>query len=208
MKNLILAFALLFTAQFANAQFFAMGLKGGLHTQTSTPKDIIIGGDDANFDLGVDQFRFGGQFGGYLRFGKRFFVQPEVVFNSNKTDYSVKQSNLPNAIYTEKFNTLDIPVLAGIKLGPVRLVAGPVGHYFLSSKSELTELDGYKEKFKQMTWGYQTGLNIAFGRVSADLRYEGNFNNTGDHITFFGDKYSFSNNPSRFIFGLNFAIVK
>jgi hypothetical protein len=33
--------------------------------------------------------------------------------------------------------------------------------------------------------------------LGIDLRYEGNFNNFGDHITFGGNKYEFSKKPSR-----------
>jgi hypothetical protein len=209
MKNLVFAIVLLFAAQSAHAQRFGLGLKGGIHSQINKPDEVVILGEgDNSYGLGVDNFRFGTQLGGYMRFGKRIFLQPEVVFNSNKVDYSVKQGDLAAAVYREDHNTLDIPVLAGFKLGPVRAMAGPVGHYFLNSKSELFQINGYDEKFKQMTFGYQAGINIALGRLSADIRYEGNFNNFGDHISFGGNTYQFSDNPARIIIGLNFALVK
>jgi Outer membrane protein beta-barrel domain len=209
MKNLFFAIVLLFAAQVSHAQRFGFGLKTGLHSQVNNPsEDILIGDGENNYSLGVDDFKFGTQVGGYLRFGKHLFIQPEVMFNSNKVDYAVKQSNLAKAVYQEQYNTLDIPVLLGFKLGPIRAMAGPVGHYFLSSKSELFQLKDYDEKFKQMTFGYQAGLNVSMGRLSADLRYEGNFNNLGDHLSFGGNNYQFANSPARIIFGLNFALVK
>lgn len=208
MKNLILAIFGLFLVNTAQAQFFSFGLKGGLNTQLNHPKDILIGGGDSTFNFGVNGRNFGTQFGAYLRFGNRIFIQPEVLFNSNKTNYKIGESKVAEVIKNEKYQFLDIPVLLGAKLGPVRIQAGPVGHYFLNSKSELTDFKGYEARFKQMTWGWQGGLNIGFKRLSLDFRYEGNFSKDGDHITFFGDKYNFSNNPSRFIVGLNFAIIK
>lgn len=209
MKNLILAIALLSSVSYVNAQRFGFGLKGGLASQLNKPEDVIVVGEgEGAYNLAIEDFRFGTQFGAYMRFGKHLFIQPEVLFNSNKTNYSVAQSNLAGSVYREQYNTLDIPVLAGFKLGPIRAMAGPVGHYFLNSKSELLKIKDYDEKFKQMTFGYQAGLNISFGRVSADLRYEGNFNRLGDQINIGGTDYSFSDNPARFILGVNIALVK
>lgn len=208
MKQLIFALFCLIAVNTAHAQFFSMGIKAGLNTQLNHPDDINIGGGDNGFQLGLDGRQFGTQFGGYLRFGKRLFVQPELLFNSNRTDYIVGESSVGEVIKNEKYQYLDIPVLLGAKLGPVRLQAGPVGHYFLNATSELTDIDGYEARFKQMTWGWQGGLNIGFKRLSLDFRYEGNFNKLGDHMTFFGDQYQFSDAPARFIVGLNFALIK
>ncbi len=208
MKNLIFAISCLFLAHSANAQFFSLGLKGGLNTQLNHPQDIVIGGGDSSFNLGLDGRQFGTQFGAYMRFGKRIFFQPEVLFNSTKADYKIGESSVGEVIKNEKYQYLDFPLLMGAKLGPVRFQVGPVGHYFLNSKSELTDLDGYEARFKQMTWGWQGGLNVGFKRVSLDVRYEGNFSKQGNHITFFGDQYHFSDSPGRLIVGLNFAIVK
>ncbi len=208
MKNLIFVLCCFFFAHSAQAQFFGLGLKGGLNTQINHPSDITVGSGDNAFNLGIDGRQFGTQFGAYMRFGKRIFIQPEVLFNSNNTSYKIGSSSVGEVIKNEKYQFLDIPVLMGVKLGRLRLQAGPVGHYYLNSTSELTDFDGYEARFKQMTWGWQGGLNVGYKRVSLDLRYEGNFSKQGDHLTFFGDQYQFSNSPARLIVGLNFALVK
>jgi hypothetical protein len=208
MKNLIIAVAAFLFCQTAQAQRFSFGLKGGMNTQVQKPTDILIGGGDTSFQFGVDKLKFGTQFGAYFRFGKRVFIQPEILFNSNTTNFKIGESSIGDIVKNEKYHSLDLPVMLGFKLGAVRVQGGPVGHYHLNSTSELTDINGYKARFKQMTWGYQTGINIAFGRLSLDARYEGNFSKFGDHVTFFGDKYQFSNAANRLIVGLNFAIVK
>ena len=207
MKNLIFIASLLLLGQTAQAQFFSFGLKGGINTQLNKPSDINIGSGDSSLTLGVDKFKFGTQFGAYVRLGGMIFIQPELLFNSNKTDYRVKSLTISD-VRKETYRNLDIPILVGLKLGPLRVVTGPVGHYFLNSTSDLTDIKGYKENFKQMTWGWQGGLNLSLGRFSIDARYEGNFHKQGDQITFFGNNYHFSNNPARLILGLNFAIIK
>lgn len=208
MKNLFFAIFGILLVNTANAQFFSLGFKAGLNTQINQTNDITVGNGDNAFNLGVDGREFGTQIGGYMRFGNKVFIQPEVLFNSNKTDYKIGESGVGEVIRNEKYQYLDFPVLLGAKLGPLRLQAGPVGHYFLHSNSELTDFDGYEARFKQMTRGWQGGLNVGFKRVSLDFRYEGNFYKQGEHITFFGDQYHFSNSPARFIVGLNFALIK
>ena len=207
MKNLFFVSCFLLLGTAANAQF-SFGLKGGVNTQVAKPQDIIIGGGDTTFNFGVEKFKYGTQFGAFVRIGEKVFVQPELLFNSNKTDYRIRQNSLGEVIKNERYQYLDMPLLVGFKTGPVRFMGGPVGHIFLNSNSELTNFKGYSARFKQMNWGWQAGLNIGAGRFSFDLRYEGNFNNQGDHVRFFGDQYSFANTPSRLIVGVNIAIVK
>ena len=207
MKHLLVVSVLFFSAAIAQAQF-AFGLKGGLQTQLKNPQDITIGSGDTSFNFGVKDLKFGTQFGAWMRFGGTVFIQPEIVFNSNHTDFKIGESKASELVKSEKYQNLDIPILVGFTVGPIRLHGGPVGHYFLNSSSELTDFKGYAARWKQFTWGWQAGLALGTGRVSADIRYEGNFNKYGDQVTFFGDHYHFANNPARLVLALNFAIVK
>jgi len=207
MKNILVAFLILFSAAAAQAQF-AFGLKGGLQTLLQNPDDIVIGQPDTSFHFGVSDLKFGTQFGLWFRIGDAVFIQPELVFNSNRTDFRIGENSAGEIIRTEKYQHLDLPVLVGFSAGPIRLHGGPVGHYFLKSTSDLTDFSGYKARWKQFTWGWQAGMTIGTGRISADIRYEGNFNKFGDHVTFFGDQYNFANSPSRLILALNIALVK
>jgi hypothetical protein len=207
MKNLLFSlFAFFACLSAANAQFFALGIKGGISSQVNKPGGIQIAGDHP-IALSVKDFKYGTQIGGFMRIGNKFFFEPEVLVNSNKTDYTVKTS-LGEVIKNERYNYLDMPLLLGFSFGPFRLSGGPVGHYFISSTSELTDVQGYSAKFKQMEWGWLTGLTIGRGRISADIRYESNFSKFGDHMNFFGQPYHFSSNPARFIVALNIALIK
>lgn len=206
MKQIILIAAATLIAFTATQAQVSFGIKGGVNSQLKKPNDITVGMGDTTFNFGVDDIKFGTQFGAYVRFGKKVYFQPEVIFNSNRTDYKVGETSVSEVIKTERYQYLDFPLLVGVSSGPILLHGGPVGHYYLSSNSELTDIDGYAARFKQFTWGWQAGLTIGKGRVSADLRYEGNFTKFGDHITFFGDDYHFSNNPSRILLNLNIKI--
>ena len=77
----------------------------------------------------------------------------------------------------------------GCKFGPLRLMAGPEGHVFLNSTSGLLDIDGYRQDFKGLTLGWQGGVGLDLWNLVVDIRYQGNFNNFGDHITFLGQEY-------------------
>jgi hypothetical protein len=207
MKNLIVVISIAFFPFSAFAQF-SLGLKGGVNTQLADPGDIFVNNGDTSFNFGVEDVKFGTHFGAYVRIGEKIFFQPELMFNSVRTDFRVGETGAAEIIREEKYNNLDIPLLVGFTAGPVRFHGGPVGHYFLNSRSELTDIDGYEARWKQMTWGWQAGITFGKGVISGDLRYEGNFSRYGDHITFFGDAYNFATNPSRLLLSLNIALIR
>lgn len=95
--------------------------------------------------------------------------------------------------------------MMGLKYGPLRLQGGPVGHLFLNSKSDLFDLEGYDQRFDEMTYGWQAGIGLDIGKVILDFKYEGNFNNFGDHIVFGNNSYQFDDSPGRFIASLGIA---
>jgi len=209
MKNYLLLLGILLFTITAHAQL-TLGVKGGINTTSISPEELeILNLDDAQkFGISVKDADYGMHFGLFVQgqMGK-FIFRPEFIFNSNKINYNVKEfgiSTIAETVKSETYQYLDIPVMMGAKLGALRLMAGPVGHIFIHSKSELKDLSGYSQKFNDMTYGYQLGLGLDAGRLSIDGRYEGNFNKASDHFTFFNHNYHFSTSPSRFIVSLGF----
>jgi len=193
-------FAILFLLVSFRAQSqVSFGLKGGISTQINKPKDIKLGVDSV-LNFGVDQLKAGTQFGAYFRLGGKIFLQPELLFNSNKTDYRVGNMD---SIFTARYQNITVPLLAGFTTGPIRFHGGPVGHVFVNNKSDLK---GVKENFNNVAWGWLAGVTIGKGRVSADLRYEGNFGNRSN-FSFAGKEYDFTGNPNRFVVNLNIKLL-
>jgi len=95
--------------------------------------------------------------------------------------------------------------MMGFKFGPLRLQGGPVGHVFLNSTSELFDIEGYDQKFDEMTFGYQAGVGLDIWKLVLDVKYEGNFNKTGDHIVFAGQQFNFDQTPGRLLVSVGFA---
>lgn len=211
MKNYLFVLGLLLFFVPTKAQL-NFGIKGGINSTSIKPEELKIVDNESvkQFGVSVKDADYGMHFGFYLD-GQihKFFIRPEVVFNSNKVNYNVTEFGLNDIVTTvrsETYNYLDIPVMMGIDFGAVRLMGGPVGHVFIASRSELTNLSGYEQKFDDMSYGYQLGAGLQAGRFGLEGRFEGNFNNASDHFTFFDHDYAFSSSPTRFLVSLSFEL--
>ncbi len=206
MKKLLVLSLCFMAVQLAttNAQSFKYGIRAGISTPDIKPSDvdsIRIENGTTPFKLKLSDANYGFHLGAWCRFTfSKVYIQPELVFNSSKVEYKYGRLNSTiDSVKTETFRNLDIPIMIGTKLGSFRLNAGPVAHIHIDGSSDFSSNSTYTEKFKSATWGYQAGIGFDAGAVGIDLRYEGNFDNFGNHLTFGGKTYEFSKAPSRFI---------
>lgn len=208
-KIIPLFVSLLFICQLACAQF-SFGARVGVSTSDISGKDLNILSENGteNLRLALADAKYGIHAGLIFQFkGSRWSIQPEVHFNSNKVDFEVEDINDPMAstiIKEESYQYLDIPILLGLHLGPLHFQGGPVGHVFLSSTTELNDLEGYEQDFESLTVGYQVGGGLDIWNITLDVRYEGNFTGFGEHIQFFDRQYELDDSPSRWLFSLGF----
>jgi hypothetical protein len=210
MKNKMLFLGLLmFAATLVQAQL-RLGIKAGLSTNTINTSEIDFTSLQGvnTFGVNVKNASYGPHFGVVLRYNMdKWHIQPEILLNSNKIDYNVKDLTKPSSIdsiKTDKFQYLDIPLLLGYDFGFMRLHGGPVGHVLLAHSTTLTDLNGYSEDFSKMTFGYQAGVGFDLWKLNIDLRYEGNFTKFGDHFNFFGKQVEFSKSPARLMASVGF----
>ena len=206
MKNLlVIPFLLLSICAFSQLRW---GLRLGLSTSQLEAEDFNIPQNGIDrFKLALEDAQYGIHGGLVLQLELgNVLIQPEALFNSNSADFTLQDLQTPGDLVDkeEKYQYLDIPVMLGYRLGFLRLHAGPVGHIFLSSTSNITDVEGFKEDFNKLTLGWQGGLGLDIGPIAVDLRYEGNFNKFGDHITFSGQEYAFSQNPARFLLAVSY----
>ena len=214
MKKILFLVAFIAVSFISNskAQVFSFGLKGGVSTPDIKPDDVNplkINNIKDSLLIKVKDANYGWQAGVFMRlkFG-HFYIQPEGLFSSSSSTFNVNSLNIRNvvdSIRNVKLQNLDIPVMLGFKFGTLRLNAGPVGHLFLASSDDLVNLNSYSAQFSKLKWGYQAGIGLDFGKVGLDLRYEGNFSQYGDQITFANTSFNFDKKPSRTILNISFA---
>lgn len=211
MLNRVVFFVILLCALVAPNQSDAqisLIVKGGLSSSDPASQDIDVYNNGlSQFKLGIEDIKYGYHVGAGLKFKLAWIVlQPEFLLNSSSVDYRISNTSL-NSVLNETYMDLDVPILAGFQAGPLRFMGGPVGHYHLNSTTELNSLDGYKQIFSKLKYGYQVGLGLdIFKFILFDVRYEGNFSNFGDHINFRDKHYEFSNTPVRLLFSLGLKI--
>ncbi len=207
MKRHLIVLPFLLSLASVNAQFEA-GIKAGLHSSDLVSEGIVISSGDNTYKLNFLDSEYGIHFGLYTRVSLLgFYIEPSVVFNSARVNYLLEDfdENGPfEVIKNESYNYLDIPVLIGMKLAFLRLEGGPVAHLYINSTSELTDINGYEQKFKNATYGFHVGGGVDFWKLRLRVTYEGNLSKLGDHITVDGNPYAFDDSSERLIFTVGF----
>lgn len=201
MKKVIFVFALVATfATVAQAQFKA-GIKGGVTTYNMKLGDFLVTNGNAadNFGLAVKDAKFGYQFGFWARLGKGLHLQPEILISTNKVEYEITDGG-ETFIGDESYANIDIPIMAGVKLGPLRAQAGPVARIFLGSDDKLSNvIANYEANHDRLKIGYQAGVGLDLWRVQLDLRYEGSLKHFGDAITVAGQEFGLDGKAGRVV---------
>jgi hypothetical protein len=151
------------TASFA--QSFNIGFKGGANINKLTGQSF------------KDQFSFGYQLGGFVELGgKKFSIQPEILFNQSNVDTSSSFSSVYQFKNMGKVQLkyLSIPVILNIK--PSKLLSLQVGPQFgVLLNKDKTLLQNGKEAFKggdfSMLGGVQLNIYkfIVYGRYTVGL---------------------------------------
>lgn len=189
------------------------GLKAGVSTTNLSMADIktVTSGNTTYTVDAVTSAKYGFHGGAFVRlslFG--IYLQPELLFSTRTNEYTISNTtNLQSVTsYTAKqsFNKLDIPVMLGLKLGPLRINAGPVGSLLINSPKALIKDPDYKNNYNKMTIGYQAGVGFdIFNILTFDLRYEGSLKKYQNQIqSLAGNKTKFNldDRPNAFVFSL------
>ncbi|WP_259016879.1 porin family protein [Emticicia fluvialis] len=191
MKKIIaLAFVSLISASaFAQTKGFTAGLRLGTNLSQVRGNDLSITSGNTVFNFRNNENRAFGFTGGvFLRFGKTFFLQPEILISQKGGKYEMFNSN-NNSTTTVDFRmtNLDFPLLVGYKLGNVlRINAGPIASFNIGNDGNLGEAikeasgESTDEVFKKAVLGYQAGVGFDIGKINFDVRYEGNVNDIID----------------------------
>lgn len=199
MKRILIAL-LIVTSHISLYSQIEFGVKAGLSSYELAQTKIFV--PDQNISLSLADASYGHHLGIYTRIKvSAIYVEPAFLFNSNRVTYMLEDySESPiTSLKSEKYNTLDIPVLAGLKLGPLRVQAGIVSHIFINSISDLVDIDGYQQKFQKATYGFQAGAGLDIWKLRFDVNYEGNLSRWGEHIEIGGVDYAFGERAQRIV---------
>ena len=186
MKRAILLSVLIFLAGATFAQF-TVGPKIGLtmsKLKTTFPEI-------------QEEMKTGFQIGAFARFGKKLFLQPELMFETKGGTITTEDLKLKTTI---NLNSVQIPVLVGYRLLSMkavnlRVMGGPAISFITNKEIEvdanipnpITE-----DNIKDAVWSFQLGAGVDVLMFTLDVRYEWGLNNIYDPQG--GDSYDMKNN--------------
>lgn len=209
MRKSIVIITLLLVTNISYSQV-EIGIKGGLNSLDLITNSISFDGPNGDaFELAYKDSQYGHHIGLYARIKiLGFFLEPGAMFNSNSINYELShytEGSIIKVVKNERYQTLDVPLMAGIKAGVIRLYAGPVAHLHLNSRSELIDINGYSQRFQDASYGYQAGFGLNVFNLRFDVAYEGNLSKFGDHIRINDIPYEFSESASRLLASVSYA---
>ena len=201
MKKITLFFLALF---FSAASFgqFSFGPKIGYN---ASKLHTTMGSIKSSFNSGF-------HFGAFIRFGKKFYFQPEAYYT---VQGGLFKNNSANAKINWKqrvtVGTLDIPVLVGFKLINLKIVnwrilLGPMASFVVSPKvSNLNNsVNGpiTNSDINKVNWYLQAGTGVDVLFLTLDIRYQLGLN----HVIKSAENYSLNATNNMWVVTLGFKL--
>lgn len=171
MKKLLFIALFLLSADVMFGQF-SFGLKLGANfSKLSTNLDTISASMQPGFQVGA-----------FARFGKKFYVQPEVYY---KLSGGVFSGDVTNWKQTVTVGSVDVPILVGFKIlnakvVNLRILAGPEASFVTNTKiKDAEDIKGPIESadLNTVNWAVQAGAGVDVLFLTLDIRYEWGLNN-------------------------------
>ncbi|MCU0338725.1 MAG: PorT family protein [Spirosomaceae bacterium] len=190
MKKLLIASIVMVAFQ-AEAQFnrklVFVGVRAGANFSQLNTNDLNVarpGSAVTDFLKNNSNYRTGYVVGAYARIGRKLYIQPEVLFSSKGGTIEILKNGASQPVNVDvKFSQIDIPVMIGLKVGPLRLNAGPMASLNVAQGNALGDAlkvyttQNINKTIEQATFGYQAGVGLSIRSFNIDLRREGGFSN-------------------------------
>ena len=187
----------------SRADYFRIGIKGGVNLSS-----VKVASLSANLEN-----KTGYQLGAFARIGRTIFIQPEVYFAAKEVNVDVLNSLTTNqGVVGFSQKSLDVPLLLGVKLGPLRVMAGPVASYAISaSTSPDAAVKSYfsgtsQDIINRSSFSCQAGVGFDILNLSLDLRYEGAMSELKNTVAV-PNGFTYSQKPSYYQATIGFRIL-
>ena len=146
------------------AQWCSLGIKTGYSSileQQQSYKEIFNA---------TNNLQNGAHVGFYMRLGRTWYVQPEVLYN-----YYNYKTTINNTNNQYNIHTIDVPVLLGvhlvnIKMFKMRLMAGPKFNFNIGELNEIT-FETFTQEIRDTRLALDCGVGFDIWRLTLDARY-------------------------------------
>ncbi len=150
--------------------FLLVAMSAPLRAQSTFSFGIKAGINFSNY-ISKSTMKPGGEAGIFFRGGKRFYIEPSVMYSFRSTSFKDFKEEI-QASFEVGQHFIDVPILLGFKAvnNPnfnFRIFLGPrVGFRVGSDYDNFDDAVGYAQ------WGGQAGIGIDFWRFTLDVKYD------------------------------------
>lgn len=205
MKKIVFAAVMAMFAFGASAQIMGpinFGVKAGVITDNIE----ILKGNKSGSYLTSDA-TLGWQVGLVSRVNlPMFHIQPEILFNMHRYDL---ESNADGGNISQaevKLNTVDVPIMLGLRLLMLRFQAGPVFNLMTETKVKNNRGESYFVDIDRPSVSFAAGVGVDIWKFNIDARYNGNFSKVRQDIQIGqdGDNYNYRSKFNNWTFSLGY----
>ena len=131
------------------------------------------------------------------------FVQGELYFSqiNHSAVASFQNLSLPPKNIDLSFSRIDLPLLLGLKIGPARIMGGPI---FSANFNDIS--GNLKDDLSVASVGFQVGIGAEFKSLFIDLRYEAGLGNWANSVLIDNNSYDADLKTSQFLLCLGFEL--
>lgn len=206
---------------------FKYGIRGGINSGTVLASESVFPVEPAGSSPAVpDEYEIeyrtgslGFHIGGVVQYYfENFFVQPELLFSQMKNDIQITfnrwvpeegglgywDSNEERGV--QKFRKLDMPLMLGYRVGPLRILAGPMASVMLGTTFDNLDNMSLDQHFTSGYFGYQAGLGLELASLNIDVKYEGALGNFGSGLTVNTHSFEMDQKLSQWILTIGFVL--
>ena len=196
MRKILIFSTLLFVVYSASAQV-NFGPRISLTSTKLKLKDNVTGISEGDAE-------FGYQFGVFARLKLLgLYVQPELLFSDTKS--TITRTAASDVKFS--FNKVDVPIMVGMKFGPMRVQAGPALSFLTKAESDIVgTVADVKDNYNSATVGFQAGLGIDLMKFVFDIKYEGNLSKFAGSEIISGININTDQRQNQFVFALGYKL--
>jgi len=169
-----------------------------------------------NIDSVSSEFKSGMQIGVFMRVGKRFFVQPELVYTLQGAEYIFNDpSNTGSWHQKITIGSIDIPVLLGVKIFKgdkfnLRVNLGPAVSFVTNRQvkdlNDIAPGPVTSSEISSVNWSIQAGLGADLWMFTVDLRYQGGLNQVIKDVQQGTTTWNFGSKNNVFLVSVGFKL--
>jgi hypothetical protein len=136
----------------------------------------------------------------------KLFIQPELLFSVTKADvaFSDFSTGSPKQLGRQNFYSLDLPVIAGVKLGAFKIEIGPEASWIINSKSAMMNDNHIDLNLNTITFGYQAGIGVELESLIIDAKYQGALSDLGTGMNVGNSSVKFTQRMSEIIVSMGY----